>query len=52
MRDTMGLPLAYCDDLHGYRYDGDVSDFPVFEISTEELATLFFTRTALQESRA
>ena len=51
MRDTMGLPLAYCDDLHGYRYDGDVSDFPVFEISTEELASLFFTRTALQGIR-
>jgi len=32
MRDGLGLPLVYCDDLHGYRYDGDVSDFPVFEI--------------------
>jgi predicted DNA-binding transcriptional regulator YafY len=52
MRDTMGLPLVYRDDLHGYRYDGDVSDFPVFEISSEELATLFFTRTALQGIRS
>lgn len=51
MRDAMGLPLVYCDELHGYRYDGDVSDFPVFQISAEELATLFFTRTALQGIR-
>lgn len=51
MRDSLGLPLVYCDDLHGYRYDEDVSDFPVFEISAEELATLFFTRTALQGIR-
>jgi proteasome accessory factor B len=51
MRDTLGLPVVYCDDLHGYRYDGDVADFPVFQISAEELATLFFTRTALQGVR-
>lgn len=51
MRDSLGLPLVYCDDLHGYRYDGDVSDFPVFEISAEELATLFFTRKALHGIR-
>ncbi len=51
MRDALGLPLVYCDDLHGYRYDGDVSDFPVFEISAEELATLFFTRNALHGIR-
>jgi proteasome accessory factor B len=51
MRDSLGLPLLYCDDLYGYRYDGDVSDFPVFDISSEELATLFFTRTALQGIR-
>ncbi|MGD9418777.1 MAG: helix-turn-helix transcriptional regulator [Verrucomicrobiota bacterium JB025] len=51
MRDGLGLPLVYCEDLHGYRYDEDVSDFPVFEISEEELATLFFARTALQGMR-
>lgn len=51
MRDSLGLPLVYCDDLHGYRYDEDVSDFPVFEISEDELATLFFARTALQGIR-
>ena len=51
MRDSLGLPLVYCEDLHGYRYDGDVTDFPVFEISADELATLFFARTALQGIR-
>lgn len=51
MRDELGLPLMYCDDLHGYRYDGDVSDFPVFEITEEELASLFFARNALQGIR-
>jgi len=51
MRDGLGLPVVYCDDLHGYRYDGDVSDFPVFDLSEEELATLFFTRHALRGIR-
>jgi proteasome accessory factor B len=51
MRDDLGLPLVYCEDLHGYRYDGDVSDFPVFEVTEEELATLFFTRNALRGIR-
>lgn len=51
MRDSLRLPLVYCDDLHGYRYDEDVSDFPVFEISEEELASLFFARTALHGIR-
>lgn len=51
MRDELGLPLVYCDDLHGYRYDADVSDFPVFEITEEELVTLFFARNALQGIR-
>jgi predicted DNA-binding transcriptional regulator YafY len=51
MRDELGLPLVYCEDLHGYRYDGDVSDFPVFELTEEELATLFFTRYALRSIR-
>ncbi|MFU8892677.1 MAG: helix-turn-helix transcriptional regulator [Luteolibacter sp.] len=51
MRDSLGLPLVYCEDLHGYRYDGDVSDFPVFQLSEDELATLFFTRSALRGIR-
>jgi predicted DNA-binding transcriptional regulator YafY len=51
MRNELGLPLVYCEDLHGYRYDGDVSDFPVFELSEDELATLFFTRNALRYIR-
>jgi predicted DNA-binding transcriptional regulator YafY len=51
MRDELGLPLVYDDALHGYRYDRDVSDFPVFQTSAEELAGLFLARQALESVR-
>ena len=48
MRDRLKLPLEYDDQCHGYRYTGDVSTFPVFEASAEEMAGLFLARQALE----
>lgn len=51
MRDELNLPIVYVDSLHGYSYDKDVSDFPVFQTSNEELAGLFLARNALESVR-
>lgn len=51
MRDELGLPIVYEDSLHGYFYDQDVSDFPVFQATAEELAGLFLARNALESLR-
>ncbi len=51
MRDELRLPIVYIDSLHGYRYDNDVSDFPVFQTTSEELAGLFLARNALESVR-
>lgn len=51
MRDELKLPIVYNDSLHGYSYDQDVSDFPVFQTTSEELAGLFLARNALESVR-
>ena len=51
MRDELRLPIVYDDALHGYYYDRDVSDFPVFQTTAEELAGLFLARKALESIR-
>ena len=51
MRDELSLPVRYEDSLHGYFYDKDVSDFPVFQTTSEELAGLFLARNALESVR-
>lgn len=51
MRDELGLPLVYNDSLHGYFYDQDVTNFPVFQTTAEELAGLFLARNALESVR-
>lgn len=51
MRDRLGLPLEYDDQLHGYRYIEDVSHFPVFEVGAAELAGLFLARQAIESVR-
>ncbi len=51
MRDELNLPVKYEDSLHGYYYDEDVSDFPIFQTTAEELAGLFLARTALESVR-
>lgn len=51
MRDELLLPVKYEDALHGYYYEDDVSDFPIFQTSAEDLAALFLARTALESVR-
>ncbi len=51
MRDRLKLPLDYDEQARGYRYTGDVSAFPVFEVGAEELAGLFLARQALESVR-
>ena len=51
MRDEFKLPIVYDESLHGYYYDRDVSDFPVFQTTAEELAGLFLSRNALESVR-
>jgi proteasome accessory factor B len=51
MRDELKLPIQYEETLHGYFYVQDVSDFPVFQTTAEELAGLFLARTALESVR-
>lgn len=51
MRDELNLPVVYKDSLHGYSYDKDVSDFPVFQTTSEDLAGLFLARNALESVR-
>lgn len=47
MRDHLKLPMVYDDARHGFYYKKSVSEFPVFDLTTEELAALFFARNAL-----
>lgn len=51
MRDELQLPVKYEDSMHGYFYENDVSDFPVFQTTAEDLAGLFLARTALESVR-
>lgn len=51
MRYEFNLPIVYDDSLHGYFYDQDVSDFPIFQTTAEELAGLFLARNALESVR-
>lgn len=51
MRDGLKLPVKYDEHLHGFCYEEDVSDFPVFQTTAEELAGLFLARTALESVR-
>lgn len=51
MRDELNLPVKYDDSLHGFFYDEDVSQFPVFQTTAEELGGLFLARTALESVR-
>ena len=47
MRDHLKLPMVYDDSRHGFYYKKEVSEFPVFDLTMEELAALFFARNAL-----
>lgn len=51
MRDSLRMPLDYDSRHHGWRYTEAVVDFPAFKVGAEELAALFFARSALESIR-
>lgn len=51
MRDTLRLPLAYDESQHGYYYTDRVTNFPAFQVTVEDLASLFVARSALRSIR-
>jgi proteasome accessory factor B len=51
MRDELGMPIAYQNEMHGYYYQATVPEFPMFQCSTEEIAGLFIARNALETIR-
>lgn len=51
MRDSFRLPLVYDQGRHGYHYEGEVDDFPDFEVGSEEIAALFLARMATDAIR-
>lgn len=51
MRDELGMPIAYQNEMHGYYYQGSVPEFPMFQCSAEEIAGLFIARSALESIR-
>lgn len=51
MRDSFRLPLFYDNKRHGFCYEGEVDDFPDFEVGSEEIAALFLARMATEAIR-
>ena len=48
MRDELDLPLEYNPVRHGYFYEKPVSDFPLLNITVEDVVALFLARRALE----
>lgn len=51
MRDDHGLPLEYHQVEHGYYYTRPVKDFPLLQLSRQDLLALFLARKALEPLR-
>lgn len=49
MRDRLGLPLEYDDQIYAYRYTYPVKAFPTVQISEGELLALLVAEKALKE---
>ena len=47
MRLDMDLPIEYDERNHGYYYDGEVGDVPLFKVTEGELLALFIAEKAL-----
>lgn len=47
MQDQLGIPISYDASQHGYALEGEVDDFPVFDMQVEDLAALFLARHAI-----
>jgi proteasome accessory factor B len=51
MRDQLGLPLEYHAIKHGYFYTQEVHEFPMLQLSRNDLVALFLARHALEPLR-
>lgn len=51
MRDQLGLPLEYDALQYGYYYTQDVAEFPLLQLSRNDLVALFLARHALDPLR-
>lgn len=51
MRDQLGLPLEYHPVRHGYHYTEPVTEFPMLQLSRQDLVALFLARHALEPLR-
>ncbi|MFO1485552.1 MAG: WYL domain-containing protein [Verrucomicrobiaceae bacterium] len=51
MRDQLGLPLEYHAIKHGYYYTQEVHEFPMLQLSRNDLVALFLARHALEPLR-
>ena len=51
MRDQLGMPLEYDAIRHGYHYTQEVSEFPLLQLSRNDLVALFLARHALDPLR-
>ncbi|WP_395746051.1 helix-turn-helix transcriptional regulator [Prosthecobacter sp.] len=51
MRDQLGLPLEYHPIKHGYFYTQEVHEFPMLQLSRNDLAAQFPARHALEPLR-
>ncbi|MEM7515610.1 MAG: WYL domain-containing protein, partial [Planctomycetota bacterium] len=47
MRESLELPLAYDEQKHGYYYTEPVSNFPLLDVTNEDLVSLFVAHEAL-----
>ena len=44
MRDQLGMPLEYDKLRHGYHYTREVHEFPMLQLSRNDLVALFLAR--------
>lgn len=51
MRDQLGLPLEYHSTKHGYYYTQEVHEFPLLQLSRNNLVALFLARHTLEPLR-
>lgn len=51
MRDQLGMPLEYHAIKHGYYYTQEVHEFPMLQLSRNDLVALFLARHALEPLR-
>lgn len=51
MRDQLGMPLEYHPIKHGYYYTQEVHEFPMLQLSRNDLVALFLARHALEPLR-